>query len=219
MFAYCLNNPVIFRDSEGASAICVTNGDRNPLLIGHIGLGGGGGGCGGGYIENKSSAGKQTSQGLGVFGAGVIQSNAYNAFTIDALLGGIESGLSTSSTILGDVGKPISVFAQNASDWWKLTEYKVGAQINVGGGGLSFAYGVGESSFSFSFGDGTSAEVLSGVNKFGITISRGADFGAHTAESYLHAYIRSIPATGILLVLSFNPQIITQLPALIPGLS
>ena len=44
MFAYCLNNPANFLDSEGSSAICVTNGDRNPLMIGHIGLGGGGGG-------------------------------------------------------------------------------------------------------------------------------------------------------------------------------
>ena len=48
MFAYCLNNPANFLDSEGSSAICVTNGDRNPLLIGHIGLGGGGGGGYGG---------------------------------------------------------------------------------------------------------------------------------------------------------------------------
>jgi hypothetical protein len=48
MFVYCLNNPVNFLDSEGSSAICVTNGDRNPLMIGHIGLGGGGAGGGSG---------------------------------------------------------------------------------------------------------------------------------------------------------------------------
>ena len=46
MFAYCLNSPVNSFDPQGTSTISVTDGDRNPLFIGHYGLGGGGGGGG-----------------------------------------------------------------------------------------------------------------------------------------------------------------------------
>ena len=74
MFAYCLNNPANFLDSEGSSAICVTNGDRNPLLIGHIGLGGGGGGGYGGsgnsgYKDIIEEISDKTNKALGAIGA------------------------------------------------------------------------------------------------------------------------------------------------------
>lgn len=45
MFSYCNNNPVIYLDATGNAPISYHNGDRNPLFIGHVGLGGGG--CGG----------------------------------------------------------------------------------------------------------------------------------------------------------------------------
>ena len=56
MFAYCLNNPVNCYDPGGTAAISYCNGDRNPLFIGYIGIGGGGGGgsIGGGYGAPKS---------------------------------------------------------------------------------------------------------------------------------------------------------------------
>ena len=53
MFAYCNNNPVNFIDRNGTAAISFSNGDRNPLFIGHIGLGGGAGGGSGGYIDDE----------------------------------------------------------------------------------------------------------------------------------------------------------------------
>lgn len=54
MFAYCLNNPVSRKDISGTASIYVTNGGRNPLFIGHIGLGGGGAGGGGGGISDST---------------------------------------------------------------------------------------------------------------------------------------------------------------------
>ena len=150
------------------------------------------------------------------FGAGVIQSNTYEHFSTDTMIGGTEAGYSTSGTILGDTSKPISVFATNASDWWKLTEYKAGMQFNIGDGGLSFAGGLGEGSLSFSFGNGTTIEFMSGINKLGFTISQGADFGTHTAETYYHLYIRSVPTAGIALGLACCPELLV---ALIPALA
>ena len=129
----------------------------------------------------------------------MVLSNSYEQFAMDTLLGGVESGFSTSGTLFGDISKPISVYAENASDWWKITEYMVGIQINIGDGGFSFAYGMGETSASVSFGNETTIELISGINKLGATVSQGADFGSRTAETYYHAYIRSIPTAGIVL--------------------
>jgi len=47
MFSYCNNSPVIYHDSTGNAPISYHNGDRNPLFIGHVGIGGGS--VGGGY--------------------------------------------------------------------------------------------------------------------------------------------------------------------------
>lgn len=51
--------------------------------------------------------------------------------SMDTLIAGYETGFSSSSVICGDISKPISVYAKNASEWWKIWEYKVGLQINI----------------------------------------------------------------------------------------
>ena len=207
MLAYCLNNPIALVDSSGLIPQKYTeviydgsSGDYGPI--------------GGLYhLQDNTYIIKKISK---LFGAGVIKSNSYESFSMDTLFGGVEHGVSTSSTILGDVSKPVSVYATNASEWWKITEYKVGVQFNVGSGGVSFASGAGESSLSFSIGNGTTLEFISGIDKIGVTISEGADFGRHTAERYCHAYIRSIPTAGLLLALIYAPECVS---ALIPAVA
>lgn len=136
---------------------------------------------------------------------------------MDSLFVGTETGISTSGTILGDTSKPVSVFATNASDWWKFTEYKIGAQFNIGDGGVSIAGGVGENSISFSFGNGSTIEFMSGVNKIGFTVSQGADFGNHTAETYNHMYIRSVPTVGLVAGLIYCQTLVVALVPAIAG--
>ena len=127
------------------------------------------------------------------FGAGVVQARQYAAFQLDTILGGEEHGQKSSFVIAGTVDKPVSVYVQNASDWWKVTEYKVGVQVNVNNGGASYSAGLGETSFTVAVKN-QSLEIISGINKIGYTVSSGVDFGNLTSENYYHQYIRTLPA-------------------------
>lgn len=132
------------------------------------------------------------------FGVGVVQARQYESFKVNTLFGGEEHGFSTSCVVAGSVDKPISVYAQNASDWWKTNEYKIGIQVNVNNGGISFATGLGESCVTVSM-QNRSYEFIAGTNKIGYTISAGVDFGNFTSESYYHQYVRTGP-TALALV-------------------
>ena len=141
------------------------------------------------------------------FGVGTILSNTYKSFSLETLLGGAETGSATTGTTSGDVSKPISAFFETTSDWWQITDYKVGVQDNIGDGGFCYASGIGEYSCTFSFGNQATIEFISGINKIGLTTYAGADFGNRTAGGYAHMYIRPIPIVGIYLY------------SLIPGLA
>ena len=131
------------------------------------------------------------------FGSGVVLSQTYKSMEAKTILVGYEYGGVTSKVIFGDISKPISIYVKNASEWWRIWEYKVGLQVNVGNGGFNFEVNVLEVSATISAGGG-SFEFMSGINKVGVTISEGVDFGNRTAESYFHAYIRTIPAVALI---------------------
>ena len=57
------------------------------------------------------------------FGVAVVQSQEYDILTVDTLLYGTEMGVCTTAVIDGDSSKTISIYATNASEWWKLWEY------------------------------------------------------------------------------------------------
>ena len=127
------------------------------------------------------------------FGAGVVQSQQYEDMSVKTLFGGYEKGHSTSSVICGDISKPISIYAKNASKWWKIWEYKVGLQVNINGGGFYLEANPFENALGVSNGN-TSFELMSGLNKIGYTASYDVNFSERTsAGMYHHGYIRTIP--------------------------
>lgn len=130
------------------------------------------------------------------FGAGVVQSQTYDTMSMDTLIAGYETGFSSSSVICGDISKPISVYAKNASEWWKVWEYKVGIQINIGNGGFYLETNPLENAMGVSNGN-TSLELMSGLNKIGYTASYEVDFSERTSgRVYQHGYIRTIPTAA-----------------------
>ena len=129
------------------------------------------------------------------FGAGVVQAVEYDTLSVDTLFFGTEYGVSSHKLVCGDVSKPISVYAVNASTPWRFWEYKAGIQININQGGVALSYGVGEASIILS-ANNESIEFVAGVNKYGVTHSKGVDFGIRTAEVYEHYYIRTVPTAG-----------------------
>ena len=106
----------------------------------------------------------------------------------------------------------------NASDWWKIWEYKVGIQLNGENGGVSFSGGMGENAISVSHGS-VSTEFVCGINKIGFTKSFDADFGTRTGGSYYHEYIRTVPtvAIGVLVYYSLGAAIPLLQPLLTGG--
>ena len=130
------------------------------------------------------------------FGAGVVQSQTYDTMSMDTLIAGYETGFSSSSVIYGDISKPISVYAKNASEWWKVWEYKVGIQINIGNGGFYLEANPLENAMGVSNGN-TSLELMSRLNKIGYTASYEVDFSERTSGGvYQHGYIRTIPTAA-----------------------
>ena len=170
LYAYCSNNPIMFLDITGEGKVWD-------------------------WIKKKASdVGNWFSE---TFGAALYSSNSYEAMDVKTVYGGIEGGFSSSAVIAGDNSKPITFYAQKASDWWKIWEYKVGINVNIGEGGFNIGIGVGEATASICVNN-TSVELVTGANKMGITISQDVNFKEHTAGAYTQAYIRpwTIAATA-----------------------
>ena len=149
-YVYCGNNPVGRIDATGLSWDDITNWFNDRW-------------------DEVSTWASNT------FSGAVYASNSYEGLQLTALYGGIESGISTLRIIAGDNEKPVVFFVQNASEWWKIWEYKAGITLNIGDGGCSVGFGLGEGSASACVG-GSSIEVMGGVNKIGITFSQDVDF-------------------------------------------
>ena len=116
--------------------------------------------------------------------------------SMDTLIAGYETGFSSSSVICGDISKPISVYAKNASEWWKIWEYKVGLQINIDDRGFYLETNPMESVLGISDGNMT-FELMSGANKIGYTTSYEVDFSTRTSGGgYSHGYIRTLPTAA-----------------------
>ena len=123
------------------------------------------------------------------FGFAIIETQTYEEMQMSTILGGMESGYSTSKTVSGDVNKPVSFYATNGSDAWDLSQYKSGFQINISGGGFYYESGLLEFSIGFSNGN-SSIEFIGGLNKMGYTQTHEVDFGNRSVGIYNHGYIR-----------------------------
>ena len=148
-------------------------------------------------VKNVKEFGSQIGNfAKNTFGAGIVQSQTYEAISMKTLFFGYEAGASGTSVIYGDISKPISVYAKNASEWWKVWEYKVGLQINIDDRGFYLETNPMESVLGISDGNMT-FELMSGANKIGYTTSYEVDFSTRTSGGgYSHGYIRTLPTAA-----------------------
>ena len=148
-------------------------------------------------VKNVKEFGSQIGNfAKNTFGAGIVQSQMYEAISMKTLFFGYEAGASGTSVIYGDISKPISVYAKNASEWWKIWEYKVGLQINIDDRGFYLETNPMESVLGISDGNMT-FELMSGANKIGYTTSYEVDFSTRTSGGgYSHGYIRTLPTAA-----------------------
>ncbi|MBR6410831.1 MAG: RHS repeat-associated core domain-containing protein [Clostridia bacterium] len=161
-FAYCSNNPIRYVDPRGEWVVFDWIADKANEI--------------GNWFSNT-------------FGAAVYNSNSYDPISVETFFCGCETGICASSVIVGDNSKPITFFAQKASDWWKLWEYKIGVSCNIGKGGFSYGFGVCESTIAISAND-TTVELDWGPLKIGLTEETDACFSEHSAGWYTHYYVR-----------------------------
>jgi hypothetical protein len=130
------------------------------------------------------------------FSAGIVQSENYEAISLKTFFFGHETGLSKTSVTCGDISNPVSVYAKNSSKWWRIWEYKIGVQINIGDSGFYLESNPLEHAMGFSNGN-KSLEFMSGLNKIGYTQSYDVDFSERTSGGgYQHGYIRTIPTAA-----------------------
>ena len=122
---------------------------------------------------------------------------------------GYETGVKIVKEI-GNSEKPISFFATNASDWWKIWEYQIGVKINIGDFSSSYSIGLGETNASVSWKN-SSLDFQVGVNKIGIGWSKEND----SSIAYGQAYLRTIPTVLAVVLAVAAPEAI---PALMPSL-
>lgn len=108
---------------------------------------------------------------------------------------GWEEGIRIRTTI-GDDSKPISAFFTNASNWWKICEYKVGLKLSIGKFSSSITIGLSELDFSYGWG-GFEFETHMGLNKTGYTFS----YTNNGMTSYSNYYIRTIPTVFVVVTI------------------
>ena len=175
MFAYCENNPVNFSDPYGESIISDLWDD---------------------FLDKCADAGNIIGSFFNnTFGFGVVASQSYDVMSTKTIFFGNETGFSSTSVIHGDVSKPISFYVENASCWWKIHEYKIGLKVNLkNGSGFNCSYNPLEVTTTISDGN-NSFTGIAGLNKIGYTINNDVNFANHSAGSYYHGYIRTIPTT------------------------
>jgi hypothetical protein len=128
------------------------------------------------------------------FGFGVVKSERYELISAQTIIAGYEIGVSSTEVTRGDISKPISMYAVNASEWWKIWEYKIGVQVNIGNGGVALEGNLLlENTLSIS-ADNAKLDLTTGINKNSYTYYADANFGERTNIGlYQHGYIRTIP--------------------------
>lgn len=129
--------------------------------------------------------------------------NTENSF--DFIFGGFEAGQRVNKTI-GDDSKPISIFATNASEWWKFWEYQVGIKFNIGKFSYSYTFGFGESNYSIGWENST-FDIQIGINKIGFGTSKTID----NQTIYSQGYIRTIPTLALVFVCIYAPGFIIKI--------
>ncbi len=107
--------------------------------------------------------------------------------------------------------KPISIFATNASEWWKFWEYQVGIKFNIGKFCYSCNFGFGESNYSFGL-ENSSFDIQRGINKIGFGTSKNID----NQKLYSQWYIRTNPTALVVVIALMAPEL---LPTVGGGLS
>ena len=125
--------------------------------------------------------------------------------SFDFIFGGFGAGQRVNKTI-GDDSKPISIFATNASEWWKFWEYQVGIKFNIGKFSYSYTFGFGESNYSIGWENST-FDFQSGINKIGFGTSKTID----NQTIYSQGYIRTIPTLAFVFVCIYAPGFIIKI--------
>ncbi len=176
MYAYCGNNPVMYTDPSGCGKIWnwIKNTARDV----------------GDWFSNT-------------FGGAVYAANSYKAMTLNTIYWDVEQGISTSKVIAGDNSKPITFYVQNASEWWRFWEYKVGLNVNIGDGGFNVGLGAGDNTLTISAYN-TSVEFVAGIMKLGVTVSEEVNFKNKTAGLYTQAYVRPWSMIGTAVVIYYS---------------
>lgn len=124
-------------------------------------------------------------------------------FEGEAIYWDVEQGISTSKVIAGDNSKPITFYVQNASEWWRFWEYKVGLNVNIGDGGFNVGLGAGDNTLTISAYN-TSVEFVAGIMKLGVTVNEEVNFKNKTAGLYTQAYVRPWSMIGTAVVIYYS---------------
>ena len=188
MFAYCGNNPVMNFDPNGA----LFKKLREKISS---------------FKAKVEKKWEETKDFLSsTFGFAVVQSNKYEHISAETIFAGYEDGIYSSKVIAGDMSKPISFYIEKPAEWWKISEYKVGVQININGGGANFAVGLGEVSAGVAT-QNKGLEVIAGINKVGFTITEDVDFKTRQAGVYQHSYVRTSTIAAVVIICYICPQL------------
>ena len=106
---------------------------------------------------------------------------------------------------MGDNSKPVTVYAQKASQWWKLWEYKVGLDLNIRNGGFSYGFGVCELTFAVSANE-TTVELGWGALKSGVTIVEDVNSDDNSGAVYTQYYFRPLQLIAVAVGVLYSPE-------------
>ena len=212
LYSYCSNNPISFCDTSGTTYTYSGYTSTGKYFTGvpTYQLG---------YLGQLSNYWLDVDSDSFPIGAAITISNDFDDLSWSTIFGGIETGTSDENTIYGDFEKPVTLFSQFATEWWRLSEYKSGVSINIYGCGPEISSSPLSKYVSYT-AKNFKIECQKGIDKVGFTVTFENDYQNHKMGRYIHCYYRPwtvAPVVAVACCTYGAASLLLFAPSLCPG--
>ena len=182
LYAYCLDNPIKFRDIFGNNIFT----DALNFIKGLFGT------VRDFVVDTANSISTAINSIIG---------GKTNKFDLGFIV--FESGFQSELNLING-NKPITLYLTTATKWWKIWEYRIGLSINLKNFNADINFGI--TGVDFSLGDSNSSfDLFFNIDKLGFGISTSKTIGNVINKSYNQVYIRPLIITfATTIVYDFN---------------
>ena len=180
LYAYCLDNPVMYIDTMGTSFKSFFRGIGNWFKNTWQKV-----------KEGFKKAVNWVKEKVGVV-VNTVETFVQNS--VDYIIGGFEQIIQYTDVNFGS-NKLITFFVSAPKDWWKFWEYEIGVEININDFHLSHSISLKEGKLSIGYGD-TTVHLFAGISKIGMGVSHKIGNVQMTRNYYIRTLTLALALVG-----------------------